>query len=249
MGQYKTEAIVLGVKNWGDADKIVTLFSKDDGWIRAAAYGSRRPKSPLAGGLQMFNRLEVQLSEGQRIDTVRSCSLLRSCRIISADLTAMAYGAFLAEIVPEIFPEKVPQPEVFDLLVDVLSVFESKSPRLIALAAGYQLLAQAGFQLQLTHCVHGGEELGGDSLISIEAGGVLCREHVGEGLGDVQSLPKSTREFLLMLEQLDWHNPGSFTVKKQDLLLAEKILLDDLHHVIGHPLKSLSFINQLPAQH
>ncbi len=249
MGQYKTEAVVLGVKNWGDADKIVTLFSKDAGWIRAAAYGSRRPKSPLAGGLQMFNILEVQLSEGQRIDTVRSCSLIRSCRVIGTDLTAMAYGAFVAEIVPEIFPEKMPQPEVYDLLVDILAVFESKSPRLIALAAGYQLLACAGFQLQLTHCVHGGELIEGDSLISLEAGGVLCREHVGEGLGDVQSLPQSTREFMLMLEQLDWHNPGSFTVKKADLLLAEKLLLDNLHYVIGHPLKSLSFINQLPAQH
>lgn len=249
MGQYKTEAIVLGVKNWGGADKIVTLYSKEVGWIRATAFGCRRPRSPLAGGLQMFNVLELQLTEGQRLDTVRSCSLINSCKVMTTDLTAMAYGAFLAEIVPEIFPEKVPQPEVYDLLVNIFAMFGKKSPRIIALAAGYQLLAQAGFQLQLTHCVHGGELIEGDSLISVEAGGALCREHLVEGLADVQPLPESTRELLLILEQLDWHNPQSFTVKKADLLLAEKILLDDLHHVIGHPLKSLTFINQLPVQH
>ena len=61
MAQYTTEALVLSLKNWGDADKMVTLLTKERGRIKAAAFGCRRPRSPLAGGMQMFHVLELQL--------------------------------------------------------------------------------------------------------------------------------------------------------------------------------------------
>ena len=48
MAQYTTEGIVLGVRNWGDADKMVTIFSRERGRLKAAAFGCRRPRSPLA---------------------------------------------------------------------------------------------------------------------------------------------------------------------------------------------------------
>ena len=75
MAIYQTEAVVLGSKNWGDADKMMTFFTKERGLVRAAAFGCRRPRSPLAGGMQMFSHLDLQLSEGRRVDTVRQCIL------------------------------------------------------------------------------------------------------------------------------------------------------------------------------
>ena len=56
MGQYSTEALILGIRNWGEADKIITLLSPQQGLIKAAAFGCRRTKSALAGSLQMFIR-------------------------------------------------------------------------------------------------------------------------------------------------------------------------------------------------
>ena len=86
MARYTASALVLGVHNWGDADKIVTLFTRERGLIRAAAFGARRPKSPLAAGLQMFNEIEAELTEGQRLDTVRTASLLHHPKKLSEDL-------------------------------------------------------------------------------------------------------------------------------------------------------------------
>ena len=51
MSIYSTEAILLAVRNYGEADKIATLFSKDFGKISALAYGCRRPKSRMAGAM------------------------------------------------------------------------------------------------------------------------------------------------------------------------------------------------------
>ena len=77
MAQYTTEAVILGVKNWGDADKMLQFFSRDRGKIKAAAFGCRRPKSALAGAMQMFNVVELSLTEGHRVDTVRQAVIRR----------------------------------------------------------------------------------------------------------------------------------------------------------------------------
>ena len=81
MAQYTTEAIILGEKNWGDADKMLQFFSRDRGKIKAAAFGCRRPKSALAGAMQMFNVVELSLTEGSRVDTVRQATIRSGSRI------------------------------------------------------------------------------------------------------------------------------------------------------------------------
>ena len=113
MAQYVTEAIVLGVRSWGEADKMLRLFSRDHGRITAAAFGARRPKSPLAGGLQMFHTLELELTTGERVDTIRRCSVRRRFPHLDADLSAMAYASLVAEMLLELMPEGAPQPEVY----------------------------------------------------------------------------------------------------------------------------------------
>lgn len=148
MALYQTEAVVLGSKNWGDADKMMTFFTKERGLVRAAAFGCRRPRSPLAGGMQMFSYLDLQLSEGRRVDTVRQCLLRRHYRKLSEDLTAMAYGSFVAEFLREFLPEGQPEPRMFAALLDILDAFERRNPRVTAVAAVYQLMEFTGLQLR-----------------------------------------------------------------------------------------------------
>ena len=57
MARYTAHALVIGVHPWGDADKVVELFTAEKGRVRAAAFGSRRPKSALAAALQLFNEV------------------------------------------------------------------------------------------------------------------------------------------------------------------------------------------------
>ena len=59
MAIYKTDAVVIGSKNWGEADKMVLLFTKERGLIQAAAFGCRRPRSPLASGMQIDRKSVV----------------------------------------------------------------------------------------------------------------------------------------------------------------------------------------------
>lgn len=242
MAQYTTEAIVLSVKNWGEADKMLQFFSRARGRVKAAAFGCRRPKSPLAGGMQLFNHLDLTLQEGDRIDTVRQCTLLGRFRQLSEDLAAMAYGSFVAELALELAPEGQPQPESFDRLLLIFAAFERHNPRLVALAAGYQLLELAGFQLHYEHCAHCGQPIEGDAWFDAAEGGAYCKRCRPTA---AEPYAASLREFIVQLVKLDWAQPPQFSAKKAALLAAESLLLTYLRSLFGHDLKSLRFIRQL----
>ena len=242
MARYTASALVLGVHNWGDADKIVTLFTRERGLIRAAAFGARRPKSPLAAGLQMFNEIEAELTEGQRLDTVRTASLLHHPKKLSEDLAAMSYGSFVAEVVREFLPEKQPEPTIYTLLGKVFAAFETRNARIVALMAAYQLMEHTGLQLSYERCAHCGKLLEGDAFFSEQAGGALCAE---DRAVDAVPYPAPLREFLARIFAYDWRPDASSTVTRDNLLAAEQMLIGYLQRLLGHPLKSLVFIHQL----
>ena len=250
MAQYTTEALIIGIKNWGEADKIITLLSPERGRIKAAAFGCRRPKSALAGSLQMFNQVEVQVREGDRLDTIRSCSLLRAYRVMSTDFTAMAYGSFVAETASRLAIENFPQQEMYSRLQEIFEAFGRRNPRVAALAAAYQLLEYSGMQMSYQYCAECSRELEGDGAFSFDLGGALCRECAGSKrreLGEYSVLAYSgeVREFILQLLELDWHSKPSFTVSGRTLVAAEALLLGYLRHIFEKPLKSLEFIRQI----
>ena len=245
MGVYTTEALVLGVKNWGEADKIVTLFSKEHGRIQATAFGCRRPKSALAGALQLFNTVEIQLTKGDRLDTVRQCSIKHCNRALSSDFAAMAYGAFVAELATGLTVDNFPQGDMYDRLVEIFDAFGSRTPRIIALAAAYQLLEFSGMQLSYRYCIRSNKELEGDAWFSLEAGGALAVDVCREEDRDVIVYPEALRIFILQLLELDWKGKPAFSVSGRIMVQAESIMLSYLNSIFGKPLKSLQFIQQL----
>ncbi len=244
MAVYTTEAILLGVENWGEADKLLQFFTRDRGKIRAAAFGCRRPKSPLSGALQMFNCLEVTFTEGDRVDTVRQAALYRYFPVLTGDLTAMAYASFIAELVLELMPEGEPDARIFDWLPDVLDACGARNPRLTALAAGYQLLGFAGVGFKLEECCRCGQRVGNGGGFLVSEGGALCADCAGEITG-CHSYSPALREFLLGLVTLDWRKPEPFTAKKDCLMAAESFLLKGIYHLLGKNLKSLGFLRQI----
>ena len=242
MALYQTEAVVLGAKNWGDADKMMTFFTKERGLVKAAAFGCRRPRSPLAGGMQMFSLLELQLAEGKRVDTVKQCTRRPQGRKLSEDLAVMAYGSFVAEFLREFLPEGQPEPQMFELVRHILEAFETRNPRVTAMTAVYQLLEFTGMQLHYEHCVHCGRAIAGDSFFLQAAGGVLCGRCRVAGAAQ---FPDELRCFILSLRDFDWQDAEPMKVSARLMVQAEQLLLNYLQSLLGHPLKSLAFIQQL----
>ncbi|MCE5287450.1 MAG: DNA repair protein RecO [Pelosinus sp.] len=242
MSQYKTEVILLTTRDWQEADRIITLLSRDYGKIVAMAYGVRRAKNHFAGTLQQFMHLDVVLAPGKNMDSIKQCDIKNPFKEVRENLDYMAYGALMLEMVNELCPERQVEPLIFDLLLSGITQLSRHNPRLVALAAAWQLLALSGFYPEYEKCISCGIELTENAYFSAKQGGGICPNCADESLLE---FAVATRKFLNCLLHLDLSNPQPFTVTGLVLKQVEAILLTYVSVCLDKPLKSISFINQL----
>lgn len=219
---YTDEAIVLRQKDWGPADKIVTLYTKGRGLVRAAAYGSRRLRSPLAG-IQPFGEIRVTLTEagaGSQLDTIRQYTSLNRNQAITEDIQRLAYGSLIAEVAARLSPEQVPDEAVYSSLAGALLSLARRNPQLVAISAVIKLLRLTGW-------------------------GEILPEKTEETEGREESLPPEAGELFGILAGLDWNNPPSFTAKRSQIAACENYVMEILARRTGCRPRSLTFIRQL----
>jgi len=190
----------------------------------------------------MFVPADLQLAEGGRLETVKTASVRVHHAKLSLDLTALAYATFAAEVIREFLPEGIADNAFFDRLSAILTAFETRNPRVTALAAVLQTLAAAGLQQSYERCIHCGREIEGDAFFLAREGGALCADCRTE-----EAVPFSAelRELLIGLQTLDWQNPAPLRVRGRVLMAAEAIVLAHVRELVGHPLRSLDFLAQL----
>ena len=99
MSSYKTKAIVLKSYNLGEADKILKLFSSENGLVDAVAKGARKIKSKFGGRLEVFNFLELELSKGRNLDVICQAELIKNFRNIPEDFNCFLFSQYICEII------------------------------------------------------------------------------------------------------------------------------------------------------
>lgn len=245
MANYETEAIVIGSKNFGDADKIITLLTSSRGKIKGIAYGARRAKNPLAAPLTMFCNISAELSEGKNLDVIRQASILGRFPKLEADLSKMAYALFIAELLGEILPENVPETEIFDFSLKVFKTLEERNARITANIAAWKILNIAGFPLSFNICPICGKNIESSLKISIKEGGFIDENCNAK---DEKEISEGEKELLINFNSVDWNKIDeglNFSVTGGNLVGTEKILILFLRGVLGYSLKSLKFIRSI----
>lgn len=241
MALLQTQALVLQTKNSGDADRLVSFLSADSGVIHLFARQVRRTKSPMGGSVQPFAFLDITYDSGSS-RSLRQCSVIESFQKLREDLTAMAYAAVITELVAAFWPEGEGDAALLEAVLDMLRLAEVRNPRLVALAAGWQLLARAGFAPELAACVQCGAKVTPDYQFSAALGGIVCPSCA---TAEALVLSQPVYDLLLRLFTLDFASPGHFTVRGNELISLEKVFLDYLLCHLERPLKSLAFIHSI----
>jgi DNA repair protein RecO (recombination protein O) len=175
----KTEAVVLRSIRYGEADRILHLYSKTRGRIGAIAKGARRPKSRFGGRLEPFFRLDLVLHEGRgELLTVTSVATVDGFPRLRASGRSLDAAARACDAVLRLLDSPEPNPPAYNLLCRYLSLLDDpaaeRSGRLeTALSFRLKLALAAGFAPELASCAHCGDA---DHLsgFSGAAGGVVC---------------------------------------------------------------------------
>lgn len=202
MPLYRDEAVVLRTHKLGEADRIVTLLTKEHGQVRAVAKGVRKTSSKFGARLEPFMVADIQCYEGRSLDTVNQAEILGPYgAAISAD-----YDAFQAANVMVETAEKLTQDirtsSQYVLLVGALrSLAAGENPTaLVRDAYLLRAIGLAGWAPNFVSCVRCGAE-GTHTALAIALGGVLCDGCLVAGTPRVQPL---TVELLGALLSGDW---------------------------------------------
>ena len=212
---YRTEAVVLRSIRFGEADRVLHLYTLDRGRVGAVAKGIRRTKSRFGARLEPLSHVEAMLHQGSgELQTVTGVELIRPHSATREDGYRLSVGLVGAEAMLRLFSEQEANPRAFEALTKFLDLLDDLAartttrPALDPLALSFQLklLWVAGYLPHLTSCANCGrvDELAG---YSPRAGGAVCRT-CGDGALTLSAAGRVSIESLLNRPLAEAHGAG-----------------------------------------
>jgi len=222
---FKTEAVVLRSIRYGEADRILHLYSAARGRVGAIAKGARRPRSRFGGRLEPFFRLDLILHEGRGdLATVTSASTVDGYSRLRSNGEAITAAARGCDAVLRLLDSAEPNPAAYNLLCRYLGLLDEGASELsLALAFRMKLALAAGFSPELASCARCGEaeHLSG---FSGAAGGVVCPSC------ERDSFPFSAEAHEFMVGALVNPLAGAPTADERALRQVERAVGETLEH-------------------
>ncbi|PWH18621.1 MAG: DNA repair protein RecO [Anaerolineae bacterium] len=173
---FRVEAVVLRHQDWGEADRLITLFSRERGKLRAVAKGVRKIRSRKAGHLEPFNRANLLLAQARDLPLITQAETISASLPFQEDLVRIGQGAYVLELVDRFTVEEEANAALYTLLVETLErLSQSDAPWFEVRFFEMKLLDFVGFRPQLFQCVLCGEAIQAqDQFFSCALGGVVC---------------------------------------------------------------------------
>jgi DNA repair protein RecO (recombination protein O) len=207
MPLLRTRAVILRSQRWGDADRIVTLYSPDLGKIRGAARGARRMKTRFGGVLEPFGIVDVTLFQKtpDALGQISQIDLLKSFKSIREDLGVMAAAAKMVRMVEMITADRDPNPEMYAALVYGLETLAPENDlALTTLLFQIHVLGYTGFRPQIDRCTECGNLAPphAPQWFSPRLGGMVCDRCGQRGVGRILSVSKGSLAFIEQARRL-----------------------------------------------
>lgn len=226
-GAVKTEAIVLRSIRYGEADRILHLYTPSRGRISAIAKGVRRTRSRFGARLEPFFHIRAVLHEGRsELLTVTAADTVSTHAGLRAHAAGLDCAARACDAVLRLFETADPHPEVFTLLGNELTLLAGDQAQACAangLAFRLKLLLAAGIVPQLSACAACGEleHLRG---FSASAGGVVCSSC------EAAAFPFSEESYGFMVKCLGRPLAEAPEVSERALRQAERAITETAEH-------------------
>ena len=234
MAVYKSKGIVLRSIRYGEADRILDLYTRDAGLVSAIAKGIRRTKSRFGARLEPLSCVDFVAYHGRTLDTVTQAEVLRSFHTVRENLARFEAAAGMVRSVRALSGGDEADRRVFNLLYNALDALETRERGFEAVEAafGLKLSILAGYAPQLEAClsceIDLGQEAAGPHLyFAPNLGGVLC-SGCRSAMGDSFPLPPHALERLhTLIEHPIRQSPP-------DGALGEGVLRVVRSHILAH---------------
>jgi DNA repair protein RecO (recombination protein O) len=172
----RVEAIVLKHIDFGEADRLLTIYTQKHGKLKAIAKGARKVRSRKAGHVEPFSQVSLQLAKGRNFYIVSQAEAQRDHSSLSEDLVRLGYASYVVELLEKFSVEEDENGALYRLLRDTLNRLEDDDLAQIAVRFyEIRLLDLLGFRPELHKCLNCKKDiLPEDQFFSTQLGGVLC---------------------------------------------------------------------------
>jgi DNA repair protein RecO (recombination protein O) len=245
---YNAEAIVIRVRDFDEADKVVVLLTREEGKVQAVARGARRPRSRYAAAMQLFMQIKAQLYHGRSLDTLSQVEIDESFRYMREDLERMAYGTYACELMDEMIKERQRNESAYLLLLTTLHLLNAPdmTPEPVRRSYELKLLSILGFRPSLEACVACGSAPGAAPQVRFAPalGGVLCPTCPSEG-EVVHRIARGTLETMKRLLDGDIRKAYVTRISGEMAGELDRVLSDYISCRMERKLKSKEFLDSL----
>jgi DNA repair protein RecO (recombination protein O) len=183
-GLYRDQGVVIRTIKLGETDRIVTIFTRGHGRIRAVAKGVRKPGSRFGARLEPASHVALQCYRGRELDVVTQVETIDANRALREHYEPLTHAVSMLEAVDQVAPEREPNPALYRMLTNALTTLAREPSPLVSSAFFWKLLSLEGFQPVLDVCVRCDGEPGDVGVLTgfdLEDGGAVCAGCIGFG--------------------------------------------------------------------
>ncbi|WP_352419863.1 DNA repair protein RecO [Proteiniborus sp.] len=243
----KTEGLVIRQTKYDEWDKILTIFTRNNGKVQAIAKGARRPKGGLVAGTQMFSYSDFLLYPGRNLYQVNQADIIESFFALRDDLYKLAYATYIIELIDAGAVEELANIKLFDLSIKTIRILSKLNKDYKKLLTAFELkyISFIGYRPYIRSCVICNGDLGNTVKFSNEHGGAICESCSSHGYyGYVV-----TREILSKIEELlfiSLDDIENLVISNKDIDIIENIVSNYImSHIEKKKFKSLEFLKNL----
>ncbi|WP_159883859.1 DNA repair protein RecO [Paenibacillus puerhi] len=244
--QYRLQGLIIRSMDYGEGNKIVTLFTREYGKMSVVARGAKKVKSRFGSAVQLFTLGDYAFFKAgqQGLGSMNQADIVEAFHSLREDLHLAAYASYLAELTDKMFADQEGHPYVYEQLKGSFQALqEGKDTQIVVHMYEMKMLMQAGYSPELHQCVVCGSKAEPVAL-SVALGGTLCEMCK---LRDPQGIPLTTGalKLLRLMAQADVRRLGSIDVKESNRQLLKHLLRVYFDTHVGVRLKSRDFIEQM----
>jgi DNA repair protein RecO (recombination protein O) len=244
---FRAAAVVLRHADWGEADRLLTLYTREQGMVRAVAKGVRKMTSRKSGHLQPFTHITIQLAKGRDLLIVTQVETVNAFLSLHDDLQKTSYAAYVVELLLRFsYEEEGGNPTIFRLLTETLDRLEKEEDSWLAIRYyEMRLLDAVGFRPHLFECANCGREiLAEDQFFSFTAGGVIC-PRCGQGLPNLMKISIETLKYLRHFQRSSYKDASRARPTLEVQKEAEVLMQGYFTYLLERELNTPGFIKRV----
>ena len=252
MSSLSTPAIILRRIEYGDFDLILSFLTLEKGKLSAIAKSARKSTKRFGGILELFTALDILCSSGRRsgLPVLQEAALKQPFAAIRASIICTAYASYWAELIDGWSEEGQRQPDLYELLLHVLTELDLGRIPADVLSILFQIrfLVLSGHGPILRGCSRCKRDIdrieGGKLFFDLSRGGVVCGRCAAGGSGRL-TLSRGTLKQLQWLESGDWSRVGRLRFSAPAIVESLKVLEAFVPYQLGREPRSLTFLRQV----